>query len=199
MSFKKLRLIHTSDTHLGDVTGHPQAADALIAVVDAVADNEGDMFRLIVANADLSPGMLLEINGHEYDIEEYAEIPYLALPSYSLGSLESLRLSADLDTILRGELIRTQTGCVRKNTLGADGEWRNGALTLQAVALGARLDHSIPATGGQGVAADNLLWEMTVFWHDGDACYHEADWEEETEALGTTGSEIVRPLTVIAR
>ena len=47
MSFKKLRLIHTSDTHLGDVTGHPQAADALIAVVDAVADNEGDMLLLV--------------------------------------------------------------------------------------------------------------------------------------------------------
>ena len=47
MSFKKLRLIHTSDTHLGDVTGHPQAADALISVVDAVADNEGDMLLLV--------------------------------------------------------------------------------------------------------------------------------------------------------
>ena len=47
MSFKKLRLIHTSDTHLGDVTGHPQAADALTSVVDAVADNEGDMLLLV--------------------------------------------------------------------------------------------------------------------------------------------------------
>ena len=47
MSFTKLRLIHTSDTHLGDVTGHPQAADALISVVDAVADNEGDMLLLV--------------------------------------------------------------------------------------------------------------------------------------------------------
>ena len=47
MSFKKLRLIHTSDTHLGDVTGHPQAAYALTSVVDAVADNEGDMLLLV--------------------------------------------------------------------------------------------------------------------------------------------------------
>ena len=47
MPFNKLRLIHTSDTHLGDVTGHPQAADALISVVDAVADNEGDMLLLV--------------------------------------------------------------------------------------------------------------------------------------------------------
>ena len=47
MPFNKLRLIHTSDTHLGDVTGHPQAADALTSVVDAVADNEGDMLLLV--------------------------------------------------------------------------------------------------------------------------------------------------------
>ena len=47
MPFNKLRLIHTSDTHLGDVTGHPQAADALTSVVDPVADNAGDMLLLV--------------------------------------------------------------------------------------------------------------------------------------------------------
>ena len=47
MPFNKLRLIHTSDTHLGDVTGHPQSADALISVIDAVADNAGDLLLLV--------------------------------------------------------------------------------------------------------------------------------------------------------
>ena len=47
MPSKKLRLIHTSDTHLGDVSGHPQSADALTAVVNAVADNGGDMLLLV--------------------------------------------------------------------------------------------------------------------------------------------------------
>ena len=47
MPTKKLRLIHTSDTHLGDSTGHPQSADALTAVVDAVSDNGGDMLLLV--------------------------------------------------------------------------------------------------------------------------------------------------------
>ena len=47
MPSKKLRLIHTSDTHLGDSTGHPQSADALTWVVDAVTANKGDMLLLV--------------------------------------------------------------------------------------------------------------------------------------------------------
>ena len=33
---KKLRLVHTSDTHLGDPMGHPRAEEVLSSVVDAV-------------------------------------------------------------------------------------------------------------------------------------------------------------------
>ena len=47
MPSNKLRLIHTSDTHLGDVTGHPQSADALTSVIDSVADNAGDLLLLV--------------------------------------------------------------------------------------------------------------------------------------------------------
>ena len=47
MPFNKLRLIHTSDTHLGDVTGHPQSADALTSVIDSVADNAGYLLLLV--------------------------------------------------------------------------------------------------------------------------------------------------------
>ena len=47
MPSKKLRLIHTSDTHLGDATGHPESADALTAVVNTVSDNGGDMLLLV--------------------------------------------------------------------------------------------------------------------------------------------------------
>ncbi|MBM11346.1 MAG: hypothetical protein CL759_04630 [Chloroflexi bacterium] len=47
MPSKKLRLIHTSDTHLGDSTGHPQSTDALTSVVDAVTANKGDMLLLV--------------------------------------------------------------------------------------------------------------------------------------------------------
>ena len=47
MPSKQLRLIHTSDTHLGDATGHPQSAQALTSVVDAVSHNGGDMLLLV--------------------------------------------------------------------------------------------------------------------------------------------------------
>ena len=43
---KKLRLIHTSDTHLGDPSGHPRADDVLESVVDAVRRLNGDALLL---------------------------------------------------------------------------------------------------------------------------------------------------------
>ena len=43
----KLRLIHTSDIHLGDATGHPESTSALTAVVDAVSHNGADMLLLV--------------------------------------------------------------------------------------------------------------------------------------------------------
>jgi len=42
----KLRLIHTSDVHLGDGSGHPHSARALSSVVDTVASQGGDMLLL---------------------------------------------------------------------------------------------------------------------------------------------------------
>ena len=47
MPAKKLRLIHTSDTHLGDPGGHPESADALVSVVKAVSHNEADMLLIV--------------------------------------------------------------------------------------------------------------------------------------------------------
>ena len=46
-SRKKVRLIHTSDVHLGDPMGHPTAEEALRAVVDAVLRLHGDMLLLV--------------------------------------------------------------------------------------------------------------------------------------------------------
>ncbi len=43
---KKLRLIHTSDTHLGDPTGHPRSEEVLASVVDAVERLGGDALLL---------------------------------------------------------------------------------------------------------------------------------------------------------
>ena len=43
---KKLRLIHTSDTHLGDPAGHPRAEEVLSSVVDSVARWRADALLL---------------------------------------------------------------------------------------------------------------------------------------------------------
>ena len=44
---KKVRLIHTSDTHLGDGMGHPRSETALRAVVEAVPRLGGDALLLV--------------------------------------------------------------------------------------------------------------------------------------------------------
>ena len=45
-SKKKVRLVHTSDLHLGDQSGHPLASEALRAVVEAAPRLEGDILLL---------------------------------------------------------------------------------------------------------------------------------------------------------
>ena len=46
-SRKKVRLIHTSDTHLGDQAGHPRSAKALESVVGSVAKLGGDVLLMV--------------------------------------------------------------------------------------------------------------------------------------------------------
>ncbi len=44
---KRIKLIHTSDIHLGDEVGHPAANDALQALVRSVPSLEGDLLLLV--------------------------------------------------------------------------------------------------------------------------------------------------------
>ena len=44
---QKIRLIHTSDTHLGDEAGHPTAEGAFRALVEAVPSLAGDVLLLV--------------------------------------------------------------------------------------------------------------------------------------------------------
>ena len=150
-------------------------------------------FKLIVSNADLSPGGRLVING-AYDsetpatfipVKAYDDTAPGALPVYSLGGvsgtikLEQLGLYFATDTISQGGLVPTNTGDVRSNTPGRHGEWRNGALTIQAVAVDSGgsddfdTDTDLSAGGAQGVATSGLLWEATIFWHWDGESYHE--------------------------
>ena len=69
---KKLRLIHTSDTHLGDPSGHPRGAEVLASVVDAVGRLDCDMLLLagdVFDNERVSDGVIEEF------LNEMARVP----------------------------------------------------------------------------------------------------------------------------
>jgi hypothetical protein len=129
-----------------------------------------DLFILTVANTDLSPGGVLEINSTSMGVRDYHDTldRYLAdrlrgnevFPTFKLNpptateaaagvrQLTSLKLSFDAYAILSGDLIPTRTNCMKDNNAGANGEYRNGALMLQAlnandVSAGFTLDEDI--------------------------------------------------------
>jgi hypothetical protein len=151
----------------------------------------GQKFKVIVANADLSPGGRLVINKVYNSLDRTTYIPVKnyddtalsALPIYSLDGipgttrLTELGLYFDTNVIGTGGLLGTVTGAVRSNTPGRYGEWRNGAVTVQLVKVnpdgtdGFRTSTAISAGGVQGVATSGLLWETTFFWHHRAAAY----------------------------
>lgn len=133
-------------------------------------------FIIIVANAQLSPGAILEINGTKYPVVDYQKLvenfrtgtaPLTEFTLAGSNPLASLKMKFKADALSSGGLIPTQTGCVVKNDSGATGEYRNGALVIQILdSSTATID---PSTK---VASRGLLWEATVFWHkEGAGCY----------------------------
>lgn len=200
-----------ADWSRGDTDGHVHEWDNLTGVYtinafDLLSDKLSEIdqevassqaFKLLVVNADLSPGGRLSVNT-AYDardrsswtrVARYDDTALASLPVYSLGGvagttqLTDLQLSFHQLAIPLGGLLNTNTGCVRDNDPGAAGEWRNGALVVQAVAVDASgadafaSDTSISAGGVQGGATSGLLWELIVFWHwRGGDCYGEAGW-----------------------
>jgi hypothetical protein len=179
-----------------DVTGIDAFAfldGALHPITEDVTDVDTP-FVLIVANPDLSPRVRISINT-TYDetdattyasVGGYSHVPVADLVPYSLSGapgttqLTSLQLHVYPTAIAVDGLQPTVTGCVRENDPGPDGEWRNGALTVQAVALDPDgtipTDRTMSSGGVQGVATANLLWEVTLFWHWDGPCFDDPDW-----------------------
>jgi hypothetical protein len=128
-------------------------------------------FYIIVANAQLSPGGVLEINGTDYPVTSYQQKVSNfrnLLPTYSLSELASFKIHFDRNAITQGGLVGTITSCVRSNQAGANGEYRDGALTVQI--LEANTAAINPATG-TAAAQGGFLWEATIFWHHDGDCY----------------------------
>jgi hypothetical protein len=196
---------------------------------NAVPDNQTPFF-IIVANATLNSAGVMEINGSSFSVGSYFNLQqrwvrgelndYEYFPTYILDpptdaqkelgwqQLTSFKLSFDAFSILKGELLGTNTGCVRKNQTGLLGEYRNGALMVQAldaadfdgftydeandvyIAANTVVDgthlharvHPDNEDGSMVYYGESMFWESTVFWHwDGD-CYGQGDWQAQYDA-----------------
>lgn len=153
---------------------------------------DGVAFKIVVVNADLSPGAWITINGTDYDVDYYDDIPLADLPTFQLGpglnELDDLSMNFDVDAIANCELIPTNTGDVRANTPGIYGEWRSGALTVQLVTPVAVSTPGISGGDQDAVVsqANGLLYEATFFWHWDGPSYIQAQaeqWQEQYDAL----------------
>ncbi len=138
-------------------------------------------FILVIANAQLSPKGVLSINGvsqsvgdYQSRVRDFISGNRSALTVYSLNGskgemLSDLRIGFSADAILTGGLLGTETGCVVRNEPGRLGEYRNGALTLQAI--DAKTAHFNSETGVADVQG-GLIWESTIFYHrERGGCY----------------------------
>lgn len=186
-----------TDAHTHDITGKygtgslnffaiPESKQ--IEITEGISD-PSQKFKLTVVNADLSPGMSLildyESNGTgrtlDTTVARYDDVPVEDLAVFSLSGasgtlkLKGLRVVMSQDVIHEAGIIPTTTGNVVSNVLGKYNEWRNGSLTIQAVAVngdgsdGFLTDSSL-SSGDHGAARSGLLWEAALFWHwDGES------------------------------
>jgi len=206
-------------------------------IANAIADHDTPFF-LTITNAVLNPAGVMEINGASFGVVPYYELQtrwvngtmqaHENFPMYKLNppteaekaagvrQLTSLKITFDSFAILKGELLGTNTGCVRSNNAGALGEYRNGALVVQAldargftgftydalsdiyIAANTALDgaHLYARVApdrlndGQKAYKLSLLWESSVFWHWDGSCYGTAGWQDEWDACIVDQTEI---------
>lgn len=158
------------------------------------AIDPGTRFKIVAINGDLSPGLRVKMRYTDGDqthqlwqrVNAYDDIPLEDLPLFSLDGapgtfqLEAFALEFDQDVLTHAGVLPTNTGDVKKNVLGKNGEWRNGSFTFHIVRVNEdgtdafTLDSSFSAGGVHGVATSGLLWEALVFWHWGGDSYHES-------------------------
>lgn len=190
----------STEAHTHDITGKHGVSgidffaipeDKQIEIQEAIT-NPNQAFKISVVNANLSPGINIkvnyEVNGEARSIDlpvnEYDDTSLAGHPTFTLGGstttarLVGLEISMAQDVIYSAGVIPTNTGDVKGNILGRDFEWRNGSLTVQALAMNPDGSEGFTTTdsfsnGDHGVATSGLLWEAALFWHwDGDS-YHE--------------------------
>ncbi|MFW7381933.1 MAG: hypothetical protein ACOH5I_24210 [Oligoflexus sp.] len=131
----------------------------------------GQLFSLVLLNAPLSALARLGINDSSILVTDYNRAN-ISKTVYSLGeqvpgtvTLEKLLIAWPLDAMARNGLVASAPSCVRANQISANGEYRNGALVLQAV------DPSrYAADPVTGWTTAGLLWEASLYWHRDANC-----------------------------
>lgn len=153
--------------------------------IDEGISSRSQRFKILLVNGNLSPGMRIIIEREKGDkterislpVTEYDDIPVSDLPVYSLDGVgDTYRLVGfearfGEDVITTAGALPTNPSEVIKNEPGKNNEWRNGALTFQAVSVSdSGVDRfgtttSLSNGGVHGVATSGLLWEGMLYWH----------------------------------
>jgi hypothetical protein len=185
--------------------------------VTEIVSNKHQKFLVLIANADLSPGGKLYIgsappvkvidyqramidkirNGTltNADLHTLDELETVLLPgndpTESFGTISgALRIAYNDASILAGDLMPTNTGCVNKGPSITYGRWHNGTLTLQLIKVNNLQDANKLYQDGKVViqtkdpndpypssdqytgvrvaspsGASDFLYEVTLFWH----------------------------------
>jgi hypothetical protein len=170
--------------------------------LDSTVGGDTQQFILVVANDRLSTGGVMELNSTSLSVVTYGNLISDAvagtgtLPVYQLGAsppagvqqLTGLKMNFNRLAILQGGLLGTNTGCVRGNNPGPNGEYRNGALTMQAIAWDGTKTVAELIHDNHHYAESDLLWEATIFWHwDPAVCYGQTDWQAQWDACIVDG------------
>jgi hypothetical protein len=167
-------------------------------------------FKLLLINTLLSKGGKMVINGVTYKTLDYGNIPVNNLTNWSLDAgvagstrLTSLVMQFDVDSIANCELHPTPPTPTWNNTPGIYNEWRNGALTIQAVKTSPAptfIQNISPTrkNGGHEPVINfpnGLLWENYFFWHWEAGIQYTvgsaASWTAQREALACFEPEFI--------
>ncbi len=107
---EKIRLVHTSDIHLGDEAGHPAAKDALQALVGSVPGLQGDMLLLV---GDIFDNGRVGDDVVEFFLDQIGRlsVPTVLLPgNHDLYSDDSIYLRQSFDRSPDNLFFVTSTG-----------------------------------------------------------------------------------------
>ncbi len=127
-------------------------------------------FKIIVANAQHSPGARITINGQTFLATNWQKrVQSNDLPIFSLTGaagtqkLTALSVAFDPKESISTQLIPTETSLVRSNAPGPGQSYRAGALTIQMIdSKDGQID---PNLGVAKIGVAGMLWEATLFWH----------------------------------